>query len=93
MGRTFLRNPAPQIAALDFFTVHRITFPVLFRFLILRPDRHHVVAFNVTAHPPAAWATPQVAEAFPFDTAPRFLLRDRDAIDEPWTPNRPTKLP
>ena len=85
-GRTLLRNPGPPIAALDFFAVHTITLPVLFCFLILRHDRHHVVAFTVTAHPPADGAAPQVAEAFAFDTAPRFLLRDRDAIDEPMDP-------
>ena len=91
-GRTFLRNPVHPIAALDFFTVHTITFPILFCFLILRHDRRHVVPFNVTAHPTAEWAAPQVAEAFPFDTAPQFLRRDRDAIDEPMDPEQAHKV-
>lgn len=78
--RTFLKNHAHQTAAVDFFTVHTITFRVLFCFLVLRHDRRHVVDFNVTAHPTAQWTTQQITEAFPFDMAPRFLLRDRDAI-------------
>jgi len=78
--RTFLKNHIHQIAAIDFFVVHTITFRVLFCFLVLRHARRRVVHFNVTARPTAEWAARQVAEAFPFDEAPRFLLRDRDGI-------------
>ncbi len=78
--RTFLANHAPQIVACDFFTVPTVTFRVLYVFLVLRHDRRHVAHFNVTTSPTARWAAQQIVEAFPFDEAPRFLLRDRDGI-------------
>jgi putative transposase len=78
--RTFLKNHVGQIAAIDFFTVPTVTFRVLHVFLVLLHDRRRVVHFNVTAHPTARWAAQQIAEAFPFAQAPRFLLRDRDGI-------------
>jgi len=56
------------------------TFRILFAFVILRHDRRHVVHFNVTAHPTAEWTAQRIVEAFPFDEAPRFLIRDRDGI-------------
>jgi len=49
-------------------------------FIMLSHDRRHIVHFNVTAHPTAQWTAQQLVEAFPFDSAPRYLLRDRDAI-------------
>ncbi|MEI7836707.1 MAG: integrase core domain-containing protein [Planctomycetota bacterium] len=78
--RTFLANHMNQTAAVDFFTVATITFRVLYVFVILRHDRRRVVHFNVTSNPTARWAAQQIAEAFPFEEAPRFLLRDRDGI-------------
>jgi len=78
--RTFLDNHLKDIVAIDFFTVPTATFRLLFAFVILRHDRRHVVHFNVTAHPTAEWAAQQVVEAFPFNEAPRFLIRDRDGI-------------
>ncbi|MGB2821634.1 MAG: integrase core domain-containing protein [Phycisphaerae bacterium] len=78
--RTFLENHAGQIAAVDFFTVSTVTFRVLYVFLILRHDRRQVVHFNVTTSPTAQWAAQQIVEAFPYDQAPRFLLRDRDGV-------------
>jgi putative transposase len=78
--RTFLDNHLKDIVAIDFFTVPTATFRLLFAFVILRHDRRHVVHFNVTAHPTAEWAAQQVVEAFPYDEAPRFLIRDRDGI-------------
>ncbi|MGB2821632.1 MAG: integrase core domain-containing protein [Phycisphaerae bacterium] len=78
--RTFLANHVGQIAAIDFFTVPTVTFRVLYVFLILRHDRRRVVHFNVTTSPTARWAAQQIVEAFPFEEAPRFLLRDRDSI-------------
>jgi transposase InsO family protein len=76
--RTFLANHVPDIAAIDFFTVPTATFRLLFCFLVLRHDRRRVVHFNVTDHPTALWTAQQIVEAFPFEDAPRFLLRDRD---------------
>jgi putative transposase len=81
--RTFLANHAAQLASVDFFTVPTATFRVLFVFLVLSHDRRRIVHFNVTAHPTAAWTAQQLREAWPWDTAPRFLVRDRDAIYGP----------
>jgi transposase InsO family protein len=78
--KSFLRNHAGQIAAIDFFTVRTVTFNVLYGFVVLLHDRRRVVHFNVTAHPTALWTAQQIIEAFPEETAPRFLLRDRDQI-------------
>ena len=78
--RTFLDNHIKDIVAVDFFTVPTATFRILFTFVVLRHDRRQVVHFNVTAHPTAEWTAQQVIEAFPFNEAPRFLLRDRDGI-------------
>ena len=69
-----------QLASIDFFTVPTATFRVLFVFVVLAHDRRRIVHVNVTAHPTAAWTAQQLREAWPWDTAPRFLLRDRDAI-------------
>ncbi len=78
--RTFLDNHAQDIVAVDFFTVPTATFRLLFAFVALRHERRHVEHFNVTAHPTAKWTSQQIVEAFPYDEAPRFLLRDRDSI-------------
>jgi transposase InsO family protein len=78
--RAFWKNHAPEIAAVDFFVVPTATFRLLYCFLVLSPDRRRVVHFNVTAHPSAAWTARQVVEAFPFDEAPVYLVRDNDAI-------------
>jgi putative transposase len=64
----------------DFFTVHTVWFEILFVFIVLTHDRRRVVHFNVTTHPTAEWAAQQIVEAFPFDSAPKYLLRDRDRI-------------
>ncbi len=76
--RTFLSNHAGDIAAIDFFTVPTATFRVLYVLLVLEHDRRHIVHFIVPAHPTGAWIAQQLVEAFPFDTAPRYLVRDRD---------------
>ncbi len=78
--RNFLHNNARDIVAIDFFTVPTATFRILCAFVVLRQDRRHVVHFYVTAHPTAEWTAQQMVEAFPDDTAPRFLIRDRDGI-------------
>ena len=77
--RNFLRNQAIGIAAIDMFVVPSATFRLLFVALILVRDRRKIVHFNVTRHPTTAWLSRQVTEAFPWDTAPRFLLRDCDS--------------
>ena len=77
--RSFLRNEAIGIAAIDMFVVPSATFRLLLVVLILAHDRRKIVRFNVTQNPTAGWLSRQVTEAFPWDTAPRFLLRDRDA--------------
>ena len=79
--KNFLRNHVGQIAAIDFFTVPTATFRTLYCFVVLLHDRREVVHFNVTAHPTAVWTAQQMIEAFPEDSAPRYLLRDRDSVD------------
>src|SRR5215469_12172776 len=78
--RTFLTNHLAQTVAIDFFTVPTATFWVLFVFVVLAHERRRVVHFGVTAHPTPEWTRQQMREAFPWDQAPRYLLRDRDAI-------------
>jgi len=78
--RTFLTNHVSQLAAIDFFTVPTATFRVLCVFVVLSHDRRRIVHVNVPAHPTAAWTAHQLREAWPWDTAPRFVIRDRDAI-------------
>jgi transposase InsO family protein len=79
--RTFLANHVSQLASIDVFTVPTATFRVLFVFVVLAHDRRHIIHLNVTAHPTAAWTAQQLREAWPWDTAPRVVLRDRDTID------------
>ncbi len=78
--RAFLANHTKELVSLDFFTVSTVRFHVLFVLIILAHDRRRVVHFRITEHPTARWTAQQVVEAFPWDTAPRFLLRDRDGI-------------
>ena len=78
--KTFLDNHISQLASVDFFTAHTVWFEILFVFIVLAHDRRRVLHFNVTAHPTAEWTAQQIVEAFPFDTAPKYLLRDRDRI-------------
>ena len=78
--RTFLTNHVPALGSMDFFTVPTVTGRILFVFVVLLHHRRRIVHFNVTEHPTAGWTAQQVVEAFPDDTAPRWLLRDRDAI-------------
>ena len=78
--RTFLTNHIGQMASIDFFTVPTATLRVLFVFVVLSHDRRRVVHFAVTQHPTQAWTEQQLRNAFPGDEAPKYLLRDRDAI-------------
>jgi putative transposase len=78
--RTFLENHIQQIVATDFLVVRTLNFRLLFVFVVLSHHRRHAIHFNVTAHPTAEWTARQIAEAFPWDSAPRYLLHDHDCI-------------
>src|ERR1700759_5146353 len=78
--RTFLRNHAPDIAAMDLFVVPTIGFDLFYAFVIVRLDRRGLVWINVTTNPTAEWIARQLTEAFPWDEAPHYLIRDRDQI-------------
>jgi transposase InsO family protein len=78
--RTFLHNHAPDIAAMDLFVVPTIGFDLLYAFVIVRLGRRDLVWINVTANPTAEWVARQITEAFPWDEAPHYLIRDRDQI-------------
>src|ERR1700746_1978614 len=78
--RTFLHNHAPNIAAMDLFVVPTIGFDLLYAFVIVRLGRRELVWINVTATPTAEWIAIQITEAFPWDEAPHYLIRDRDQI-------------
>jgi transposase InsO family protein len=78
--KAFLTNHLAGAAALDFFTVPTLTGPVLFVMVVLSHCRRRIVHFNVTEHPTATWTAQQIVDAFPDDTAPRFLHRDRESI-------------
>jgi hypothetical protein len=77
--RTFLCNHADAIAAVDLCLVPTLTFERLFAFLVVSHDRRQLLWFAVTKHPTAEWLAQQIVEAFPWDTAPRYLIRDNDA--------------
>ncbi len=79
--KTFRDNHVGNLVSIDFFTVPTVTFRVLFVFVVLAHDRRRVIHFNVTQSPGARWTAQQIAEAFPWNTAPRYLLRDRDGIN------------
>jgi hypothetical protein len=78
--RIFLRNHAPDIAAMDLFVVPTIGFDLLYAFVIVRLDRRQLVWINVTTNPTAEWIARQLTDAFPWDEAPRYLIRDQDRI-------------
>jgi len=78
--RTFLKNQLKQMASMDFFTVPMATFRVLFVFIVLSHDRRRVAHCSVTEHPTEEWTVQQIREAFPWDQAPRYAIRNRDSI-------------
>ncbi|MFT6752237.1 MAG: putative transposase [Candidatus Azotimanducaceae bacterium] len=78
--KTFVKNHMTDMVAIDFLVVPTICFKMLFVFVVLSHDRRKVIHFNVTPNPAAQWTTQQIIEAFPWDTAPKYLLRDRDKI-------------
>ena len=102
--RTFLRNHAPDIAAMDLFVVPTIDFKLLYGLVVVRLDRRELVWISVTTHPTAEWVARQITEAFPWNEPPRYMIRDRDRIygavvtrrlraigirDKPITPGSP----
>jgi len=78
--RTFLTNHVRDLVSIDFFTVPTARLRILFVFVVLAHDRRRVLHFNVTEHPTAAWTAQQIVDAFPEDSAPSYLLRDRDSV-------------
>jgi putative transposase len=78
--RTFLTNHVRDLVSIDFFTIPTAGLRVLFVLVLLAHHRRRVVHFSVTEHPSAAWTAQQIVEAFPDDTAPAYVLRDRDTI-------------
>jgi transposase InsO family protein len=78
--RTFLHNHVPDIAAMDLFVVRTIGFKLLYGFVIVRVHRREFVWINVTTNPTAEWVARQITEAFPWNGAPRHMIRDRDRI-------------
>jgi putative transposase len=75
----FLRNHREAIAAMDFFTVPTMSFGVLYCFFVIGHDRRRILHINVTRHPTSLWIIQQLREAFPFGSAARFLIFDRDS--------------
>ena len=78
--RAFLDNHVKELVSIDFFVVPTLRFKILYVLVVLAHERRRIVHFNVTAHPTAQWTAQKMVEAFPFDTAPRYLIRDRDGI-------------
>ena len=76
--KTFLRNHAEAIAAIDMCVVPTLTFELLFAVLVLGHGRRQVLWFEVTRHPTAEWLARQITEAFPWNSAPAYLVRDND---------------
>jgi putative transposase len=76
---SFLHNHREALAAMDFFTVPTVTFNLLYCFFIISHDRRRILHFNITRHPTSSWIVQQLREAFPYQSAPKFLLFDHDA--------------
>jgi transposase InsO family protein len=77
--KTFLRNHAAGIGAMDFLIVPTVGFRLLFVLVILRHERRRLISLSVTAHPTAEWNARQITDTFPWDEAPDYMIRDRDA--------------
>jgi putative transposase len=78
--RAFLDHHVRDLVSMDFFVVPTVLFHVLFVFVVLAHDRRRILSLNVTSGPSAAWTANQIVQAFPWETAPRYLLRDCDGI-------------
>jgi transposase InsO family protein len=75
----FLNNQSEAIATMDFFTVPTLTFGALFCFFVIAHDRRRILHCNVTRHPTSAWVIQQLRKAFPYDSAPKYLIFYRDS--------------
>jgi hypothetical protein len=91
--RTFLANHVRDLVSIDFFTVPTARLRVLFVLVVLAHHRRRVVQFNVTEHPTAHWTAQQIVDAFPDDSAPSYLLRDRDQVMSPFQIEAEAKAP
>jgi hypothetical protein len=78
--RTFLWNHADCLASIDLFVLPTATFRILFVMVVLHHERRRIVHFGVTTNPTADWVAQQITEAFPWDTSPRYMIRDRDCV-------------
>jgi putative transposase len=78
--KAFLNNHVKDIVACDFFTVPTASCKVLFVFILLAHERRRIVHCTITEHPTAQWTSQHIVEAFLWESAPRYLLRDRDTI-------------
>jgi len=78
--RSFLRNHTRDLVSIDFFVVPTATFRILYVLLVLEHHRRRIVHFNVTDGPSALWTSQQLVNAFPHDSAQKYLIRDRDKI-------------
>jgi transposase InsO family protein len=76
--KTFLHNHTAGIGAMDFLVVPTVGFKLLFVLVILRHERRHLISLSVTDHPTAEWIARQITDAFPWDEAPDYMVRDRD---------------
>jgi len=81
--RAFLANHVKDLVSVDFLLVPTVTFKVLFVFIVLAHARRRIVHFNVTEQPTAQWTAHQISEAFPWEAAPRYLIRDHDSVYGP----------
>jgi len=78
--RSFLRNHTLDLVSIDFFVVPTATFRILYVFLVLEHGRRRILHFNVTDAPSARWTGQQLVNAFPYESAPKYLIRDRDKV-------------
>jgi transposase InsO family protein len=90
--RAFLKNHMTNTVSIDFFTVPTVTFRILFVIIILKNNRRKVIHYNITEHPTAQWTAQQIVEAFPWDTIPKYLVRDRDSIYGSYFRQRVTNM-
>ncbi|MGD9200047.1 MAG: integrase core domain-containing protein [Chitinispirillia bacterium] len=86
--KTFLKNHMHNTAAIDFFFLPTITFRVFYVFILIRHCNRKLLHFNITKNPTAHRTANQIVQAFPYDTAPKYLIRDRDSIYGNYFQNR-----
>ena len=91
--RTFLHNHMCDMAAADMLVVATSQFQLLYALIVLGHDRRRVIHFEVTSNPTQIWLARQMTEAFPWDTAPRYLLRDREPADTPTGCRQDRRVP